>query len=159
MAIDAVEGEQQLIYSASRQDHLSRLLNMEGILTNSTQEKESSDDSSTFTSPSLLSTKATSIDDTITPTSNTHSPRRKRTSTASKTSDASTVKKGRKKTTSVKNDEIVSLPHNNETLSEESVKVEEADSIDATSTQKKTKRRVGARKPKRDQVGSEPEKA
>lgn len=96
MAIDAVEGEQQLIYSASRQDHLSRLLNMEGILTNSTQEKESSDDSSTFTSPSLLSTKATSIDDTITPTSNTHSPRRKRTSTASKTSDASTVKKEEK---------------------------------------------------------------
>ncbi|WP_041934087.1 hypothetical protein [Gloeothece verrucosa] len=170
MAIDAVEGEQKLTYSASRQEHLSRLLKMEGALRNIKNNEQSSLPDSTSKIPSPETTLTTSPDAPQTNSSSTQKKSRKRTPTASSTSSvdkgnttvassAPTVKKGRKKATSVKNDEIIPPPCNNETRGEESVKVEDLDTIDATSTQKKTKRRVGARKPKRDHVGSEPEKA
>ena len=146
MAIDAIEGEQQLSYAESRHEQLWLLLKADGLASQIPTSQEKSTDANA--SGEFLETISSS-----TPTDEELKPKRKKRSNKSLYPEKTGIKENlelekppkKKHSRSKKTPAIVQTSEN---LSSET----EPSAIEA-SIEKKLSRRVGQRKPKRDPVG------
>ena len=145
MAIDAIEGEQLLSYAESRREPLWRLLG-DGmdITPNSTPNPSSTDTSSSSgsTEQNKLTTTNNKTDTTQQKALSKSRSKQKVASISTEEAQKSPSKKRRK---SNKTKEVVEIQDNEDNKKNRD---------DEVPPQKKTTRRVGQRKPKRDTVGS-----